>query len=108
MKTMRAAPTLIAILSPLALLAACGDGEVVREEGGAAEAEGEVLGGTISDDMLPLDSLRSQSPPLRSDPTVAGDVPVDEQAAEGEAGTPDGAPAPQEEAPGPPEPEPAG
>ena len=29
-----------------------------------ATARGEVLGGTISDDMLPLDTLQSQSPPL--------------------------------------------
>ena len=29
-----------------------------------ATARGEVLGGTISDGMLPLDTLQSQSPPL--------------------------------------------
>jgi hypothetical protein len=34
------------------------------------EAAGEVLGGTISDDMLPLEQLRSQSPPAE-----AGDDP---------------------------------
>ena len=34
-----------------------------QDEGRAAK--GEVLGGTISDDMLPLDTLRSQSPPQR-------------------------------------------
>ncbi len=33
----------------------------VSEEGG--KAAGETLGGTISDDMLPLAELRSQSPP---------------------------------------------
>ena len=49
---------------PLILaLAGCGD------KGGGAEGErksaaGEVLGGSISDDMLPLDSVTSQSPPL--------------------------------------------
>ncbi|ANY19485.1 hypothetical protein A6F68_00960 [Tsuneonella dongtanensis] len=79
---------------PLALaLAACGGG------GGGAEAErktaaGEVLGGSISDDMLPLDTVTSQSPPLRetSDaPTAASsrstDAPTpkeDEPAAEPE------------------------
>lgn len=36
------------------------------EDDGRATAEGEVLGGTISDDMLPLDTLRSQSPPQGS------------------------------------------
>ena len=36
------------------------------EDDGRATAEGEVLGGTISDEMLPLDTLRSQSPPQGS------------------------------------------
>ena len=48
----------------LLLLAACGDSEpeaATDEQGG--EAAGDVLGGTISDDMLPLEELQSQSPP---------------------------------------------
>ncbi|MDA0818671.1 MAG: hypothetical protein O2879_00090 [Proteobacteria bacterium] len=36
----------------------------------AREAEGEVLGGSISDDMLSLDQLQSQSPPIREERTV--------------------------------------
>ena len=52
-------------LAPLALLVACGDpepeAEVAAEEGG--EVAGDVLGGTISDDMIPLDQLTSTSPP---------------------------------------------
>lgn len=50
--------------APILLLAACGDddpaGEEPSEQGG--EAAGEVLGGTISDDMLPLEELTSTSP----------------------------------------------
>lgn len=58
----------VLVLLPFMLLAACGDdatsnGEV--DDGTAAE--GEVLGGTISDEMLPLDRLQSQSPPLREE-----------------------------------------
>lgn len=57
----------IALLAiPLSLsLAACEDTDAPDaangEEGG--KAEGEVLGGTISDDMIPLEEIRSQSPP---------------------------------------------
>lgn len=51
----------------LLLLAACnGDdpaGESSVEQGG--KAAGEVLGGTISDDMLALDQLTSTSPPAK-------------------------------------------
>lgn len=51
---------------PLALsLTACEDSAEPDagngEQGG--KAEGEVLGGTISDDMIPLEEIRSQSPP---------------------------------------------
>jgi len=53
----------IAALALLALLAACGD----KKDGGPERktAAGEVLGGSISDAMLPLDTVQSQSPPLR-------------------------------------------
>ena len=59
---------LAVLAAPLALLlAGCEDtaepeGETV-EQGG--EVAGDVLGGTISDDMLPLEELRSQSPPAK-------------------------------------------
>ncbi|MEE4153524.1 MAG: hypothetical protein V2I27_05140 [Erythrobacter sp.] len=47
-------------------LAAC-EGASTPDSGAAGEeggkAEGEILGGTISDDMLPLAELRSVSPP---------------------------------------------
>ena len=59
MKTLYAA----ALLTPALLLAACSDeaGEVDTTETGG-EAAGELLGGTISDEMLPLEELTSTSP----------------------------------------------
>lgn len=54
-----------ALAAPLFLaLSACGDdAEPVVEDDGR-EASGEVLEGTISDEMLPLDQVRSQPPLL--------------------------------------------
>ena len=44
-------------------LASCGDDAAeIEERNEDSTARGEVLGGTISDDMLPLDTLTSQSP----------------------------------------------
>ncbi|MDG5749216.1 hypothetical protein P8Q88_13625 [Qipengyuania sp. XHP0207] len=61
---------------PLAFaLVACGD-ETAEPAGQGDDrgARGEVLGGTISDDMIPLDQLQSQSPPLRgADDTGSAD-----------------------------------
>lgn len=51
-------------------LAACGEKSAPPQETGDAAAQGakgEVIGGTITDDMLPLDRLRSQSPPMSED-----------------------------------------
>ena len=53
------------------LLSACGDDappEETEAEAGRG-AKGEVLGGTISDAMIPLDQLRSQSPPMPESPS---------------------------------------
>ena len=44
------------------LLAACGDEPAPAVEEGEREASQEVLEGTISDDMIPLDELRSTAP----------------------------------------------
>lgn len=51
-------------------LAACGGEPAGEAESDAAR--GEVLGGTISDEMLPLDTVRSQSPPLEERGESAG------------------------------------
>ena len=49
-------------------LAGCGENSAPdTTQADDATARGEVLGGTISDEMLPLDTLRSQSPPLQID-----------------------------------------
>lgn len=70
---MAAIPRALLLLLPLAGLAAC---DQTAEDAAPAtkRAEGEVLGGTISDDMIALDRLRSQSPPLRVAPTEGGDA----------------------------------
>lgn len=73
---MRVTMTLI----PLALaLVACGDDPVEpAADDGTETAEGEVLGGTISDEMIQLDDVRSQSPPLNDTPPAedeGGDDP---------------------------------
>ena len=75
----------LAPLVPLALLAACGDEPAEDEE---RSASGEVLEGTISDAMLPLDLLQSEPPLLEPEraPAAAGDrAGPAEQPAEAEA-----------------------
>ena len=86
-------------LAPLAMLAACNQAD---EPAAPTDkrAEGEVLGGTISDAMIPLDQLRSQSPPMRVAPTEGGTPGSDDDA--GDSGDTTG-PAPAAE----PAPEPA-
>lgn len=64
----RLTPTIAALL-----LAGCGGAEK-GTEGERKSAAGDVLGGSISDAMLPLDSVTSQSPPLRETP--ASDSPA--------------------------------
>ena len=74
-------------------LAACGDtAETPAEADESRDARGEVLGGSISDDMLPLDTVTSQSPSQggeegettssTSDPTAARDPQPAEPAEE--------------------------
>lgn len=86
------------LLLPLAiaaLLAACGE-EPADDD--ARAASGEVLEGTISDAMLPLDTVRSQ-PPLaepRAAASVAADTGTEEIAQSEEADVTEG----EAEAPG--------
>lgn len=57
--------TVALVAFPLVLLlAACG-GEANQSGEERGTAAGEVLGGSITDDMLPLDKVTSESPPLR-------------------------------------------
>jgi len=68
-----------ALLGGALALAACGDdGAGEPDAGDARSASGEVLEGTISDAMIPLEELRSQAPqiriaPTRSDADAGGD-----------------------------------
>ena len=65
--------SLIALALPAVLLAGCGDGPAEDDD---RTASGEVLEGTASDAMIPLEQVRSQ-PPLARDRATA------EAAAEG-------------------------
>ena len=48
-------------------LAGCGSsGEVAATDEGA-NAQGEILGGTISDTMVPIEEVRSSSPPMKKE-----------------------------------------
>ncbi|MEL7199780.1 MAG: hypothetical protein AAGL10_15825 [Pseudomonadota bacterium] len=68
-------PIALLFATPVFLLASsCSDEAATDEATGAVqegEVSGEILGGTISDDMLPLEQLRSQSPSARDDPEGA-------------------------------------
>ena len=77
---MRRALNVDTLIPALALATACGGdtGETAPERKSAA---GEVLGGEVSDDMLPLDTARSTSPAGRSGP-------AEDDAAADEAPTP--------------------
>ena len=65
------------------LVAACSEEapkpEATQAAGDNRTAKGDVLGGTISDEMLPLDTVQSQSPPLAGE-SDDGDDNVDEDA----------------------------
>lgn len=67
-------------------LAACGSGDAPATADGA-DAQGDIRGGTISDAMLPLDQLKSESPPMRPAPGESGEAAAagDDEATEGEA-----------------------
>lgn len=78
----------IAVL--LLVLSACGEESVPEQQpDDERSARGEVLGGTISDDMLPLDTRRSQAPALvdegENEPAASGDAPPSPEASPAEA-----------------------
>jgi len=71
-----------AFLPLLALLAACDNAASLDDDAGRA-ASGEVLEGSISDDMLPLESVNSQPP--TADPLPGESVPAPADDAAGPA-----------------------
>lgn len=77
------ARTTLGLALGAAMLSACGSETPPEETTAEADrsAKGEVLGGTISDDMLPLDRLRSQAPSISESPTAPSTGVTDEDAA---------------------------
>ena len=79
--TVRFAPLVAACL----IVTACKDNAATTEgENESLDARGEVLGGSISDAMLPLDTLTSKAPPLRVAESGADDAGDGEDEATGD------------------------
>lgn len=80
------------LLAPLLglplLLAACTDDAATVSEDDGREASGEVLEGSISDAMLPLDEVQSQAPLAEPEAAPSGANAADESAAETPAAEP--------------------
>lgn len=85
------------IMAAALAVSACGSDPEPVEDGSAS---GEVLEGSISDAMLPLDTVQSQSPPLEVPRAEASD-PADPDAEEPEETTAEAEPAPEAEEPAP-------
>lgn len=87
-------PLRVAAFCCFALAACDNSAEVPISEDEGATARGEVLGGSISDDMLPLDTATSQSSPLREEPSAPaetdGQQPEPAEAPPTEADEPEG------------------
>jgi hypothetical protein len=86
----------LAALSLALLIAACGQQPKPAADD-SRSAEGQVLGGTISDAMLPLDTVTSQPPPM-----PAGAAEGDAEESPGETATgpaADATPTPEASAP---------
>lgn len=81
-------------------LAACSGEPETTAEGEGEDAKGEILGGSISDDMLPLESVTSQSPSLANAPPADGEAAPPEEESEASEETeaePQSAPSPEPE-----------
>ena len=76
---------LLALACPALLLASCGD-EPAPVESDERTASGEVLEGSISDAMLPLDTVTSAPPLLRPEPRPEAVGDAEETEIEGEPG----------------------
>lgn len=97
-----------ALLAALALLAAGCTEEASAPAKQGARAAGEVLGGEISDAMIPLEQLESQAPLAPRQGPTASDVDAEQPEIVPATGVEGSAPGEgAEAAPPPPEPEPA-
>lgn len=104
---------LTATTALLFVLTACSQEQAAEDVTEDAGAKGEILGGTISDDMLPLESRASRSPPLAGEeerlareaaqreaaarapaPETAGAQSEPDADGNASAGSPEGPPAP--------------
>lgn len=68
----------LALLAPLVLIAGCSE-DAASPESDGREASGEVLEGSISDAMLPIDEVRSQAPLAASEPSEGAPSPAPAQ-----------------------------
>lgn len=67
-----------------AMVTGCNEEVEAPAEEGTREGADEVLEGTISDDMLPLDELRSQAPLAEPEPGEEGEGEADEESSASE------------------------
>lgn len=72
----------LAILPITLMLASCGWFDQAPESEEAAGVQGDVLEGSISDEMIPVDELRSQSPRAAPEPGETGGAGSDPSRAE--------------------------
>lgn len=66
---------LLAAACTALLLAGCGGG---KDKADQRTASGQVLQGTISDDMLPLATVTSQPPRMKPQPSASGSADADD------------------------------
>mgnify|MGYP000334757922 CR=1 FL=1 len=85
----------LSILLLAVALAACNSG---KKDQGAGKAEGQILPASVSDAMLPLDTVRSQAPLApKAEGAVKGETGAEDSATEAAAEpAASGAPAPAE------------
>lgn len=72
----------LAILPITLMLVSCGWFDQASETEQSAGVQGELLEGTISDEMIPVDELRSQSPRAAPEPGESGEAGSDPSTAE--------------------------
>lgn len=69
-------------IAAMGLLTGCGDDPAPSPDDDARTASGEILEGSISDEMLPLATLKSQPPLVESSPGATGGDAAGEAAGE--------------------------